>query len=213
VLGDTVFVFGYGSDTPASFDDRLTRLDKNKDGKLTADEYGTDAFVHGIGKFVGNRDMVVERGEWDAKQREVMGPNRLSALRLETRDGKVGVRELWKYDKNFTGVIPSPLLYRDVLYVVRNGGILTAFDAKSGEVLNTGRLTGAIGGHSASPVAADGRLYIANEDGKVVVLRAGAQWEVLEVNDLGESCFATPAMSGGSLYVRTAEALYRFGIR
>jgi outer membrane protein assembly factor BamB len=210
---DTVYALGYGSEAAASFDDRLTRLDKNKDGQLSADEYGSDAFLHGIAKFVGNRDMVITRDEWDAKQREVIGPNRLLAVRLESTDGSVGLRELWRYDKNFTGVIPSPLLYDGVLYSVRNGGILTAFDAKTGAVLKTARVNGAIGGYSSSPVAAGGKVYLVNEEGKVAVLRPGADWDVEVVNDLGESCYSTPALSGGSIYLRTSEALYRFGSR
>ena len=210
---DNLFVFGYGSEAPAPFDDRLFRLDKNKDGQLTSDEYGTEAFLHGIGKYVGDRDSVITREEWDEKQREVVGPNRLLAVRLEREGDSVALRQLWKYDRNFTGVIPSPLLYNDVLYVVRNGGILTAFDATTGTVLKTGRLNGAIGGYSSSPVAAGGVLFLANEDGKVVVVRAGADWSVQTVNDLGEPCYATPALSGGSIYLRTDEALYRFGVR
>jgi outer membrane protein assembly factor BamB len=208
---DTVFVFGYGSESAAPFDDRLSRLDKNKNGEISPDEYGADAFLHGIGKFVGNRDLIVNREEWNAKQQEVIGPNRLLAVRLEQQDGSIGLRQLWKYDKSFTGVIPSPLLYDGVLYVVRNGGILTTFDAKTGAVLKAGRLNGAIAGYSASPVAAGGMVYLPNEDGKVAVVRAGADWDVHVVNDLGEACHATPALSDGSIYLRTAEALYRFG--
>jgi outer membrane protein assembly factor BamB len=209
--GDTVFVFGYGSESPASFEDRLTRLDKNKDSQISPDEYGKDAFLHGIGKYVGNRDFVIDRKEWDEKQREVLGPNRLLAVRLESRKDSVELRELWRYDRSFTGVIPSPLLYDGVLYVVRNGGILTAFDAKTGAVLRTGRVAGAIGGYSASPVAAAGLVFLANDDGKVAVVRAGADWDVQAVNDLGEPCHATPALSGGHIYLRTDAALYRFG--
>jgi outer membrane protein assembly factor BamB len=210
---DTVFVLGYGSESGAPFDGRLERLDKNKDGRLSPDEYSTDAFLHGIGKYVGNRDGVVSREEWDEKQREVVGPNRLLAVRLERGPDGINLRELWRYDRNFTGVIPSPLLYEGVLYVVRNGGILTAFDAPSGALLKTGRLDGAIGGYSSSPVAAGGRVALPNEDGKVVVVRAGANWQVEAVNDLGESIYATPALSRGSLYIRTADALYRFGLK
>jgi outer membrane protein assembly factor BamB len=122
------------------------------------------------------------------------------------------LEQLWTYDRNFTGVIPSPLLYDGVIYVVRNGGILTSFDAATGVVLKTGRLNGAIAGYSSSPVAAGGLVYFANEDGKVAVVRAGgAGWQVQTVNDLGEGCYATPALSGGSIYLRTNEALYRFG--
>jgi outer membrane protein assembly factor BamB len=210
---DTVYVFGYGSEAPASFDSRLSRHDKDGDGRLSPGEYGNDAFLHGIGKFVGNRDLIIDREEWDLKQREVMGPNRLLALRLEPDDKSLRVRQLWKYDRNFTGVVPSPLLYEGVLYVVRNGGILTTFDANTGAVLKTGRLDGAIGGYSASPVAANGMVFLPNEDGKVTVLRAGGDWTIQTVNDLGEPCYATPALSGGDVYLRTAEALYRFSSR
>lgn len=208
---DTMFVFGYGSEAPARFDDRLSRLDKNGDGKLSPEEYGKDAFIGGIGKFTGNRDRIVERSEWDEKQREVIGPNRLLAVRLEPEKNALQLRELWRYDKSFTGVIPSPLLYDSVLYVVRNGGILTSFDAKTGAVLKAGRLEGALGGYSASPVAAEGMVFLASEEGKISVVKAGSEWQLQGVNDLGEGCFATPALSGGSLYLRSDEALYRFG--
>jgi outer membrane protein assembly factor BamB len=80
-------------------------------------------------------------------------------------------------------------------------------------VLKAARVDGAIGGYSASPVAADGKLFLANEDGKLAVLRAGTDWEVLAVEDLGESCYATPALSKGHIYLRTNDALYCFANR
>jgi hypothetical protein len=60
-------------------------------------------------------------------------------------------------------------------------------------------------------VAAEGRIYIASEEGKVTVLKAGAEWDVIQVNDLDEGCYATPALADGSIYLRTNDALYRFG--
>lgn len=204
--GDTLYVFGYGSETPAPFAARLARLDKNKDGKLSQDEYGDDAFLAGIAKYVGNRDMVITEDEWNEKQKNVMGPNCLMALRLE--GGKA--RELWRYDKNFTGVIPSVLLYEGVLYLVRNGGVLTSFEASTGKVIKQGRVEGALGGYSTSPVAAEGKVYLASEEGKVTVLRAGGEWEVLSVSDLDEGCYATPALSEGQIFLRTDAALYCF---
>ena len=69
------------------------------------------------------------------------------------------------------------------------------------------------GEDNASPVAADGKVYLANEDGKITVLKASAQWEVLGVNDLAEEIHATPALSGGRLYVRTRGAIYCFGAK
>jgi outer membrane protein assembly factor BamB len=214
---DTVYVFGYGSETGSPFTETLKKYDKNQDGQLTPDEYGNDPFVHGIGKYVGNRDGIVTKEEWDEKQREIIGPNMLMALRLERDSGAppekpIRPRELWRYERSFTGVIPSPIVYDGILYFVKNGGILTAIDATTGTVFKTGRVQGALGGYSASPVAADGKLFLANEDGKVAVLRPGRDWDVLTINDLGEGCYATPALSEGHIYLRTSEALYRFGI-
>jgi outer membrane protein assembly factor BamB len=109
-------------------------------------------------------------------------------------------------------VVPSPLYYDGVLYVLKNGGLFTSFDAKTGNVEKAGRVTGALGAYSSSPVAAQGRIYIASEEGKVAVIKAGAQWDVMQINDLEEGCYATPALAQGSIYLRTNNALYRFAI-
>jgi outer membrane protein assembly factor BamB len=217
VLGqDTYFVFGYGSDSAAPFSDMVARYDKNHDGQLSPDEYRGNALLVSIGKYLGNRDLMVTKEKWDERQRSIVGRPSLMAIRLE-RDpaapNSIRSRELWRYDKAFVGVIPSPLLYNGVLYVVKNGGILTSFDQETGAVLKTGRVLGALGGYSASPVAADGKLFLASEDGKVAVVRAGREWDVIAVNDLGESCHATPALSEGRVYLRSGEALYCFGSR
>lgn len=211
---DRVYVFGYGSESEAPFDKPLARFDKNGDGKLSADEYGADDFLRGIATYTGNRDGVLTRQEYDDKQRKVVGLNALQCFQLErgtSAAGEIRARELWRYEKSFTGVIPSPLVYNGVVFVVRNGGILTSWDAATGEVQKSGRLEGALGGYSASPVAAEGKLYFASEEGKAVVVRAAKDWEVLSVHDLREECYATPALSNGQVYLRTSEALYRFG--
>jgi outer membrane protein assembly factor BamB len=208
VLGkDTFFAFGYGHESATPFSTPLSRYDKNQDGQLTADEYANDPLIVGIARFGGNRDLIVTKDEWDEKQRKVVAPSSLVAIRLD----REGFRKLWRYEKSFVGVTPSPLLYEGVLYIIRNGGILTTFDAETGEVLKTERIAGALGGYWASPVAAEGKVFLASEEGKVVVLRAGRNAEVLAVNDLGEACWATPGLSGGKIYLRTSEALYCFG--
>ncbi|MBK5294481.1 MAG: PQQ-binding-like beta-propeller repeat protein [Acidobacteriia bacterium] len=203
---DTVYVLGYGVEAPSPFSQRTERLDKNKDGKLSPDEYGTDPVLHSVGRNTGNRDGIVTENEWNYFANKVLGPNALVAVRLENG----GARQLWRYDKNFTGVIPSPLVYRNILYSVRNGGILTTHDAATGQVIKAARIEGALGGYSSSPVAADGRIWLASEEGHVSVLRAGGEWEVIAVNDLGEGCYATPALAAGVIYLRTDEALYAF---
>ena len=217
VLGqDTYFAFGYGSESATPFSDILAKYDKNQDGQLSPEEYRGNALLVSIGKYLGNRDLIVTKEKWDERYRSIVGNANLVAIRLE-RDSKaapgsaVHPRELWRYDKSFVGVIPSPLLYEGVLYVVKNGGILMSFDSETGAVLKTGRIQGALGGYSASPVAGDGKLFLASEDGKVAVVRAGREWDVINVNDLGESCHATPALSEGRIYLRTGEALYCFG--
>jgi outer membrane protein assembly factor BamB len=103
-------------------------------------------------------------------------------------DPPVRSRELWRYGKSFIGGVPSPLFYEGVLYLVKNGGLLTSFDEETGQVAKAGCLTGALGAHSASPVAADGKVYLASEEGKVTVLKACRDWEVITSDDLGEGC-------------------------
>jgi outer membrane protein assembly factor BamB len=94
--------------------------------------------------------------------------------------------------------------------MVKDGGIVTSLNPATGEVFKTARSKDALESYFASPVAADGKIYLISSEGKVSVLKAGAQWEVLAVNDLGEECQATPAIGGGCLYIRTAKVLYCF---
>jgi outer membrane protein assembly factor BamB len=206
VDGDVLYTFGYGHDEPTPWAKQLEKYDKNHDGKLTEEEWIKDGMLRTIARFEGNRDGIVTQDEWEAKQRQVVTPSILMAIQLSPKP-----RELWRYEKSFVGVVPSPLLYNGVLYIIRNGGILAVFDPANGKPGKTGRMPGAPGGYSASPVAADGKVYLASEEGKVVVLRAAADWEVLAVNDVGDGCFATPALAGGQVFVRTGDSLYCFG--
>lgn len=105
----------------------------------------------------------------------------------------------------------SPLLYDRVLYIIADGGILTALDPQTGQVFKVGRLREAIENYYASPAAADGKVFLTSEQRKIVVVRAGREWEVLAVNDLGEESYATPALSQGKILVRTNKTLFCFG--
>jgi outer membrane protein assembly factor BamB len=183
----------------------LERSDKNKDGKLTPDEYGTVNVLRAAGQYMGKGDGIVTEEKWNQWNAHVQGPSGLVALDLAKPS-----TPLWRYEKGFDSVIPSPLVYDGVVYSVRNGGILTAFDARSGEVTKSARIPGALGGYAASPVAGGGHLYFCNEEGKVAVLKPGREWELVQLNDLKEDIFATPALSQGTLYIRTSGALYAF---
>ena len=97
------------------------------------------------------------------------------------------------------------------MYLMKEGGILSTVNPVSGEVLKMGRTPEALEEYYASPVAADGKVFVVSASGKVTVLKADAQWEILKVNDLGEEVWATPAIAGNNLYIRTKNALYSFG--
>jgi outer membrane protein assembly factor BamB len=102
------------------------------------------------------------------------------------------------------GYMCTPLVYQGIVYIVKFNGVLTAYDARSGERKFQERLAGGTAAFTASPVASDGKIYLANEDGQVFVIKAGPTYEMLAMNDMGSPVLATPAISEGQLFVRTA---------
>lgn len=115
---------------------------------------------------------------------------------------------------NGTGVSPDKglpaLLYHNILYILRKGGILLTLDPESGRVLREERIKDALGDYFSQPVAGDGKIYIVSKDGAVSVIRAGADWQKLSSAELDEQVMATPAIAGGRIYLRTAGTLYCF---
>lgn len=107
----------------------------------------------------------------------------------------------WSHDRDGT-YISSPIVYRDQLYTLNNNGILTAYDVESGARLYRARVGGG-GAFTASPIAADGKLYIASEDGDVFVVQAGREYVELGRSPMNEVVMASPAISNGLLIVRT----------
>jgi outer membrane protein assembly factor BamB len=103
----------------------------------------------------------------------------------------------------------TPIVYGQYLYVCSNAGILTCYQADSGKDIYKERLGGV--SYTASPVAADGRLYFTSEQGAVRVAKAGPEFQLLAVNELGDVCMATPAISAGTLFVRSQHFLFALG--
>jgi len=97
----------------------------------------------------------------------------------------------WRYQRPVPQV-PSTLLYQGILYMVNDSGILISFDPATGNVLKQGRLQGAIDKYFASPVGADGKVWLCSQDGTVSVVAAKGEWETLAVNRLDDEVFATP---------------------
>jgi len=116
---------------------------------------------------------------------------------------------LWRYSKALPDV-PCPLIYQGVLYLVKTGGIATTLNPATGEPLKVSRLRGALEGYYSSPVGADGKVYMSSENGKISVLKAGTEMELLALNDMGEDIYATPAIVSGKIYLRTRNTLYCF---
>ncbi len=107
--------------------------------------------------------------------------------------------------------MPTPLIYNGILYVLGNNGLFDAYNLKTGEEVYRQRLPTVGSGYSASPVAADGKIYLSNEDGEMLVIGAGDKFTHLATNTMGELLMATPALSEGVMYVRTSNSLFAIG--
>jgi outer membrane protein assembly factor BamB len=107
--------------------------------------------------------------------------------------------------------MPTPLIYNGILYVLNNNGLFDAYNLQTGEEIYRQRLPLIGSGFSASPVAADGKIYLSNEDGEVLVVAAGPKFSHLGTNSMGELLMATPALSEGVMYVRSATSLFAIG--
>jgi outer membrane protein assembly factor BamB len=129
----------------------------------------------------------------------------LLAVRSDGAGDVTGTHIAWRFDRSVP-VTPSPLLLGDEIYIVSDIGIATCMDAETGKIHWQQRLGG---NHSASPVFADGRIYFLNEQGETNVLVPGKKFRRLGTNSLDGLTLASPAISGGSIYLRSSNQLYR----
>jgi outer membrane protein assembly factor BamB len=126
---------------------------------------------------------------------------------ISLKDGKTSNDFIaWSYQRGGS-YMPTPLVYGDYLYICQNQAIVRCLNAKTGEVAYQNRI-GEGGSYSASPVAADGKVYLTSEDGAVFVIKAGNKYEMLARNEMGEVLMATPAISDGMIFVRGQHHLF-----
>jgi outer membrane protein assembly factor BamB len=223
--GRTLYVNGWGfpQNQPGRqvatvpFEEGLARYDKNKDGRVGHDEVTGDTPMdrmlspkYGFPAFDLDRNGSLDAKEWDVFRSMLASENGLLAITLGGRGDVTDGAIRWKYQRPVPQV-PSTLLYRGVLFMVNDSGILLSFDPATGNVLKQGRLKGAIDKYFASPVGADGKVYLISQDGTVSVVEAKGEWEVLSVTPLDDEVFATPAIADHRIYVRTKSAMYAFG--
>jgi outer membrane protein assembly factor BamB len=129
----------------------------------------------------------------------------LLAVRVDGKGDVTDSHIAWRYSKQVP-TKPSPLLVGDMLYLFSDAGVATCLNARTGEEVWKERLGGK---YSASPILADGRIHIGNEDGQMLVIKPGKRFELLATNTLEGSFMASPAAAGDSLYLRTDTHLYR----
>lgn len=200
IVGDTLLASTLGSNEPGlpSLAATLAKYDTNKDGRLSLAEFKGDKDMgEHFGWIDKNDDKVIVAAEWEAASAVYIGEYGAIPVRLNQAQGQLPATVIaWRFKKNIP-YIPAALVYQNVFYMVKTGGIVTSLDAGTGKLLREGRATGALGEYYASPIAADGKVFLSSNEGKITVLKAAGEWEVLAVNDIGDEIRATPALSEG----------------
>lgn len=237
VIGDGVIyltgtgVFGERTELipPPDFDQAISRYDTNQDGRISTDEIPESLLLvdRKAAQAAGNmglRESLLagatnsksyNREEWAKEMKEFdefASSDLMKSTTCAVQTGGTGdvtkSHLVWTEAKGIPEV-PSPLLYRNRLYYLKNGGVLLCRDPADGRVIFEERL-GAEGGYYASPVAAAGRIYTASDRGVITVLQAGDRLHVVAQTDLKEAIMATPVLMGSTLYVRSAGHLWAF---
>ena len=196
----------------APFSEALGELDADGDGRLSAQEvsglFGRRV-QNGLDSYDLDNSGFMEERDWEHHRRKRLAVNAVRKIRLGGKGDMTEGAVQWLYYKSLPNV-PSPLLYDGVVYLTKDGGVMTALSAEDGSVLKQGRLRDAMGRYFSSPVAADGKVFAADETGQVSVIRPGADWSVIRTIAMGEAVLATPAVTDGRLFIRTEKALYCF---
>ncbi|HEX7448172.1 MAG TPA: PQQ-binding-like beta-propeller repeat protein [Pirellulales bacterium] len=186
----------------------LESWDDNGDGLLSHDEAKDPDVLDRFYRIDLNQDGGLDEAEWNKYARVFeLAENSLLAIRPSGSGDITGQAVVWQYRKGLP-YVPSPLLYHERLYLVKNGGILTCLDAKTGRMQKQLRLSSSEN-YYASPVAGDGKVYVVSEPGVVNVLDAAA-CRVVFKRDFAERTMATPVLAEGRVYLRTEQALYCF---
>ncbi len=209
-----VAVQSYGDATRTLKHALLEWLDTNQDGKLARAEVPKE-FHERFDRSDKDRNGTIEGDELDtafqSPNNMIGGGNTIQAVKGGGTGDVTATHVLWNLDHKTPSNLASPLLYDGRVYVVKSGGLSSCYDARNGSVLWEKTRLGNLGDYFASPVAADGKVFIAGRNGFIVVLEAAQELKVIARNDLGEEIIATPAIAGGRIYVRTRESLVCIG--
>jgi len=194
------------------FDEAVAESDKDGNQKLAKDELPDGPAKQRFTQIDRDKDGLITREEYDSMRRVFQQARNVV---LKIRPGGTGDISQSHVEWEYTRVIPycpSPVVYRNQMFLIKNGGILTVLDSRTGKALKEGRID-ATGDYYSSPVAGDGKVYLLSQRGQLTVLDAGEGWAPLHSADFGENAYATPALVDGQIFVRTAKHLYCFGKR
>ena len=220
IIGDKMYLNSWESggdtETPPAVEDWSVvsaKFDKDGDGKLNVEEAAGVGIrnARAMVDYDLNHDTFLDEHDWNFLRLHRQAQNSIMAIQLGGRGDITESHVKWRYRKSLPNC-STPLYYKDVLWMVKDGGVLTTLNPENGAVLKQGRIPGALEPYWASPVAADGKVFMVSQAGKLSVLKAQGEWEVLKVNNLDEDVFATPALGDNRLYVRTRSTLYSFGL-
>ena len=210
------------------FEQLIDDYDKDDDQMLSRDEFptlwlfhrpqGAEAPMNGgtisFGWADQNRDREIAASEWPQLIRRVEGirsrydTHGMLAIQINS-DGFVAEDELRTLSTRGIPEVPSPLYHKGYIYFVKNGGLLTCLELKTGNRVFQERTKGR-GTHYASPLIADGKLYTFSGEGHITVLTLGPDPEILALNNMADQVYATPAIVDGTIYVRTHSTLFAF---
>ncbi|MBI5383526.1 MAG: PQQ-binding-like beta-propeller repeat protein [Verrucomicrobia bacterium] len=204
---------GAGVPRLPSYEKLLAEDDRNHDGQLSHSEAPNGPARQHFTYIDADKDGTVTRAEWDTMA-EIFGKseNALLAVRPGGQGDVTDTHVSWKQKRGLP-YVPSPLCYQGRVYLVKNGGLASCFDATNGAALFQEERIGALGDYYASPVAAGGKVFLCSQNGVVSVLAAGDTLQVLARNELKENILATPAIVENTIYVRTLGSLFAFGTR
>jgi outer membrane protein assembly factor BamB len=193
------------------FDDVIKRLDKNSNGTLERDELTSGPMSERFTQVDFDSNGSITRAEYE-RFRELFKKGKNAVLAI--RPGGKGDVSLSHVVWTNTRQVPfcASLLYHDgLVYTVKSGGLFACLDARDGKPVKVGRLSDSTD-YYASPVAGDGKIYLLDQRGRLSVIRAGRDWQVLSTSDFNEDVYATPAIADGRIYLRTAGHLFCFGL-
>ena len=187
----------------------LAKWDSNHDGKLSRSEIDDHEVLDRFFRMDLDQDGALSRQEWERHAAVFrLAQNALLAIKPAGTGQLDEHAVVWKHLRGVP-YVATPVLDQGVLWMVKEGGIVTKLDAASGELLQEERVPG-FGNYFASPVAGDGRVYFASESGTVSIVAAERAWRVMSSHDFHEKIYATPCLDGNHLYLRTNRALYCF---